>query len=148
MIFKLYEFIIGYVLSAEIVLSYWSLWIEGSVTAAQSSAVWSGPLYTFTPAPAALPLTGAGTVASWPPGVCCLVPQVPDSQSISTNEGYLIYSDTPGQDWSTLNNLRTLCDILILFCSICLMIESKIGSFIWVLVLFHIWFYEYDNFYV
>ena len=73
-----------------------------------------------------------------PPGVCCLVPQVPDSQSISTNEGYLIYSDTPGQDWSTLNNLGTLCVILILFCSICLMIESKIGSFIWVLVLF--WF--------
>ena len=65
-----------------------------------------------------------------PPGVCCLVPQVPDSQSISTNEGYLIYSDTPGQDWSTLNNLRTLCDILILFCSICLMIESNLGSFI------------------
>ena len=56
---------IGYVLSAEILLSYWSFWIEGSGTAAQSSAVWSGPLYTFTPAPAALPLTGAGTAASW-----------------------------------------------------------------------------------
>ena len=32
------------------------------------------------------------------PCVCCLDPEVPDSQSISTNEGYLIYSDTPGQD--------------------------------------------------
>ena len=49
-----------------------------------------------------------------PPCVCCLDPEVPDSQSISTNEGYLIYSDTPGQDWSTLNNLRTSSIILIL----------------------------------
>ena len=104
--FKLYECMLGYELSAETLLSYWTFWIEGSGTAAK--------VVQYEVVPCTQQRCHWPERVPGPPCVCCLDPEVPDSQSISTNEGYLIYSDTPGQDWSTLNNLRILCDILIL----------------------------------
>ena len=97
---------IGYELPAENLLSYCSFWIEGSGTAAK--------VVQYEVVPCTQQRCHWPERVPGPPCVCCLDPEVPDSQSISTNEGYLIYSDTPGQDWSTLNNLRILCDILIL----------------------------------
>ena len=97
---------IGYELPAGNLLSYWSFWIEGSDTAAK--------VVQYEVVPCTQQRCHWPEPGPQPPRVCCLDPEVPDSQSISTNEGYLIYSDTPGQDWSTLNNLRILCDILIL----------------------------------